>query len=71
MKECWKSWGKSLSEVKGRSLTEIFPEINAQEYTRELYNMSVEKSLKGETFVVNEVEFTFQRSGQPFKGWYN
>jgi len=64
-------WGKSLSEVKGRSLTEIFPEINAQEYTRELYKMSVEKSLKGETFVVNEVEFTFQRNGQPFKGWYN
>ena len=64
-------WGKSLSEVKGRSLTEIFPEINAQEYTRELYKMSVEKSLKGETFMVNEVEFTFQRNGQPFKGWYN
>ena len=31
----------------------------------------MEKFQKGETFTVNEVEFTFQRKGQPYKGWYN
>ena len=64
-------WGKTLDEVKGKTLTDIFPEIITQEYARELYKVSVEKFLKGETFTVNEVEFTFQRNGQPYKGWYN
>jgi PAS domain S-box-containing protein len=64
-------WGKTLDEVKGKTLTDIFPEIITQEYARELYKASVEKFLKGETFTVNEVEFTFQRKGQPYKGWYN
>ena len=63
--------GKTLDEVKGNTLTDIFPEITTQESVRELYKVSVEKFQKGETFTVNEVEFTFQRKGQPYKGWYN
>ena len=64
-------WGKTFDQVKGKTLTDIFPEIITQEYTRELYKVSVEKFLKGETFTVNEVEFAFQRKGRPYKGWYN
>jgi PAS domain S-box-containing protein len=64
-------WDKTLLEVKGRALTNIFPEITKQEDVRALYKASVDKFLKGETFAVNETEFTFQRKGQPYKGWYN
>jgi PAS domain S-box-containing protein len=63
-------WGKPLNEVKGRALTEIFPEITMQEHARHLYETSVEKFLKGETFVVNEVEFVFQRNDRLYEGWY-
>jgi PAS domain S-box-containing protein len=64
-------WGKSFDEVKGRTLTDIFPEITRQEDVHALYEASVEKFLKGETFTVSEAEFTFVRKGQPHKGWYN
>ena len=64
-------WGKTFLEVKGRALTKIFPEITRQEDVRALYKASVDKFLKGETFAVSETEFTFQRKGQPYKGWYN
>ena len=64
-------WGKTLNDVKGRALTDIFPQIISQESVRVLYEDSVEKFLKGETFVVNEVQFTFERDGRPHKGWYN
>src|SRR6185369_8538823 len=64
-------WGKTFVEVKGRALTNIFPEITRQEDVRALYKASVDKFLKGETFAVSETEFTFQRKGQPYKGWYN
>jgi len=64
-------WGKTFDQVKGKTLTDIFPEIITQEYTRELYKVSVEKFLKGETFTVNEEEFAFERKGRPYKGWYN
>src|SRR4030095_16175648 len=64
-------WGKTFDEVRGKTLTDIFPEIARQEDVRALYDSSVEKFLKGETFTVNEAEFTLQRNGQPHKGWYN
>ena len=64
-------WGKKLEEVKGRSLAEIFPEINAQENIRALYDASVAKFLKGENFIVNEAELTFMRKGKLYTGWYN
>jgi len=64
-------WGKTFDEVRGRTLTDIFPEIARQEDVRALYDASVEKFLKGETFTVNEAEFTLQRNGLPHKGWYN
>jgi PAS domain S-box-containing protein len=64
-------WGKTFNEVKGRTLTDLFPEIISQETARAMYEASVEKFLKGETFVVNEAPFAFQRNGQPYKGWYN
>jgi PAS domain S-box-containing protein len=64
-------WGKTLDEVKGKTLTDIFPEITTQEDARALYEVSVEKFLRGETFVVNEAEFVFQRDGRPYRGWYN
>jgi len=64
-------WGKTFEDVKDKSLAEIFPEIDSQESVRALYRDSIEKFLKGETFVVNEAEFTFQRNGQTYKGWYN
>ena len=64
-------WGKTFDDVKGKSLAEIFPEINSEETLRALYRDSVEKFLKGETFIINEAEFTFQRNGQTYKGWYN
>lgn len=64
-------WGKTWNEVKGKTLTDIFPEIITQEHSRALYETSVEKFLKGETFVVNETEFVFQRDGHPYRGWYN
>jgi len=64
-------WGKTLDEVKGRTLTDIFPKIITEDYARQLYETSVEKFLKGETFVVNEVSFKFDRNGQPYEGWYN
>jgi len=64
-------WGKTLDEVKGRTLTDIFPNIITDDYPRELYKTSIDKFLKGETFVLNEVPFTFDRNGQPYNGWYN
>jgi PAS domain S-box-containing protein len=64
-------WGKSFDEVKGKKLTDIFPEITREEDVRALYEASVEKFLKGETFTINEAEFAFQRKGRSHKGWYN
>ena len=64
-------WGKTFDDVKGRALTEIFPEIKSQGAAHALYHDSVEKFLNGETFVVNEAEFAFQRDGHPYRGWYN
>lgn len=64
-------WGKMLDDVKGKTLSDIFPEINTQKSVQALYKDSVEKFLQGETFTVNEAEFAFQRNGLVHKGWYN
>src|SRR6185295_8047936 len=64
-------WGKTLDDVKGKALSDIFPEINTRKSVQDLYKDSVEKFLKGETFTVNEAEFSFQRNGLVHNGWYN
>jgi len=64
-------WGKTLEEVKGKKIKDIFPEVYADEKIQVLYDASVWKFLQGESFVVTEAEITFNRNGKSYTGWYN
>jgi PAS domain S-box-containing protein len=63
-------WGKSIEEVKDRSLTEIFPQLDAEQRIRAVFDTSVEKFKKGEVHIVEEVELPFERNGKLESGWY-
>lgn len=64
-------WGKSLDEVKGKSVEEIFPAIQTNEYLKQRHAKSVEMFLRGEEHYVEEVELSFRRNGKDHTGWYN
>jgi PAS domain S-box-containing protein len=64
-------WGKTLDEVKGKPIAEIFPEVKTDPDISKRHSESVEKLSKGKTHIVNEVELTFVRNGQPQTGWYS
>lgn len=63
-------WGKTLEQVKGKALAEIFPQINSDRMTREKHLQSVERMLKGERHMVSEVELVFSLGGVAHTGWY-
>ncbi|HEX6846827.1 MAG TPA: PAS domain-containing protein [Chitinophagaceae bacterium] len=64
-------WGKTIDEVQGRPMVDIFPEILKNEKMKSRFDHAVEKFLNGETYVVNEEELTFIRKGENYTGWYN
>jgi PAS domain S-box-containing protein len=64
-------WGKSLIEVKGRPVTEIFPEVITDPIINARHNESVRRLQTGETHVEHEVRLEFFRNGKPHTGWYN
>lgn len=64
-------WGKSVEEVKGKAIYEIFPEVLHDPAIHARHTESLQRLKRGETHVVNEVELTFVRNGKPTTGWYN
>jgi PAS domain S-box-containing protein len=64
-------WGKSIEEIKGKPIIEIFPEVESDSIIRARHAESLVKLKRGETHVVNEVQLTFLRNGLPQTGWYN
>jgi PAS domain S-box-containing protein len=64
-------WGKTLEDVKGKAIHEIFPEVLNDPQINARHRESLLRLEKGETHVVNEVELTFHRDGKPLTGWYN
>ncbi len=64
-------WGKTWEEVKGRAMTDIFPEILTQEAVKRLYDASIDAFARGESFLVHEAELTFTYSGKKRTGWYS
>lgn len=63
-------WGKTWSEVKGKSIEEIFPHMKADPIIWERHLESVGRMQRGEGHIVNEVELAFIRDGVPHTGWY-
>lgn len=66
-----KMWGKSLDEVIGKRIDEIFPEVKTDPEINARHLESLERLKKGEPHFVNEVELTFPRNGIPQTGWYS
>jgi PAS domain S-box-containing protein len=64
-------WGKKIEEVKGKAVYEIFPEVLSDPEINKRHKESQERLKNGETHVVNEVQLTFVRNGQPTPGWYS
>lgn len=64
-------WGKTREEVQGKTVSDIFPEIANDERLQVIYDASVWKFLQGESFILSELEFTFNRNGKLYTGWYN
>jgi len=64
-------WGKTIDEVKGKAIFEIFPEVLTNPEINKRHKESQERLKKGETHIVNEVQLTFNRNGLPKSGWYN
>jgi PAS domain S-box-containing protein len=63
-------WGKSVEEVKGKPIHEIFPEVLTDPEINSRHKESLERLRRGETHIVNEVELTFLKNGKPKTGWY-
>ena len=64
-------WGKKLEEVKGKTIEEIFPEVESDPVIRARHQESLQRLYRGETHVVNEVELAFVRNGNVHNGWYS
>jgi PAS domain S-box-containing protein len=64
-------WGKTLSEVQGRKVDEIFPEVKTDPFISKRHAESVAKLKQGEVHIVNEVELVFTRNGALHQGWFN
>lgn len=64
-------WGKTLEEIQGRKVDEIFPEVKTDLTISKRHAESVAKLKKGEVHIVNEVELVFTRNGVPHQGWFN
>jgi PAS domain S-box-containing protein len=64
-------WGKTLSEVQGRKIDEIFPEVMTDPIISKRHAESVAKLSRGEVHIVNEVELVFPKNGIPRRGWFN
>lgn len=64
-------WGKSIDQVKGKPIAEIFPEVESDPTIKARHAESLARLKRGETHVVNEVELTFVRNGLAHTGWYN
>ncbi|HZY79605.1 MAG TPA: ATP-binding protein [Cyclobacteriaceae bacterium] len=64
-------WGKSLKEVKGKPLEEIFPQVASDPTIRQRHLESLEKMRRGERHIVSDVELVFYRDGIPHHGWYS
>lgn len=64
-------WGKTLDQVKGKPIIEIFPEVQTDPVISKRHSESLEKLSKGETHIVNEVELSFPRNGELQTGWYS
>lgn len=64
-------WGKSMEQIKGKSIVEIFPEVATDPKIKARHAESVNRLRRGQSHAVKEVERTFTRNGIPHTGWYN
>ena len=64
-------WGKKIEEVRGKAVYEIFPEVLSDPEINKRHKESQQRLNNGETHVVNEVQLTFLRNGEPKPGWYS
>jgi PAS domain S-box-containing protein len=64
-------WGKTLDEIQGRRVDEIFPEVKTDPTISKRHAESLAKCEKGEVHIVNEVELVFTRKGTQHHGWFN
>lgn len=64
-------WGKTLSQVQGRRVDEIFPEVKTDPIISKRHAESVAKLNRGEVHIVNDVELVFPKNGIPHRGWFN
>ena len=64
-------WGKTLHEVQGRKIDEIFPEVKTDPIIRQRHAESVANLKQGEIHAVTEVELAFTRNGALHRGWFN
>ena len=64
-------WGKTLAEVQGRKVDEIFPEVKTDPKISKRHTESVAKLKQGEVHIVDEVELVFTRNGTAHLGWFN
>lgn len=64
-------WGKTMEEVKGRPIHEIFPEVRSNPEISKRHEESLARLKSGEAHIVNEVELTFIRDGRRHTGWFN
>ena len=64
-------WGKTISEVKGKPVYELFPKVRTDPDINARHNESVQRLLKGEAHIVKEAELSFMRNGQLQTEWFN
>lgn len=64
-------WGKTLEDVQGQRIDNIFPEVKTDPIIRKRHEESITHLQQGEVHIVNEVELVFTRSGATHRGWFN
>ena len=64
-------WGKTLPEVQGRRIDDIFPEVKTDPNISARHAESLAKLKQGVVHIVNEAELVFTRNGALHRGWFN
>jgi len=64
-------WGKTLGEVQGKPIHEIFPQVVTDPLINSRHNESLQRLRTGESHIEKEVELVFLKNGKPQTGWYN
>lgn len=64
-------WGKTLTDVKGKPIYEIFPQVLTDPVINARHDESVNRLKRGESHTEKEVELVFLKNGKPQTGWFN